>query len=189
MSTLSGTESRPWSRRLFLQSFVAVGAGLLHVGPWLRGTSSWGPGTGLANQRSFIEVDDMADLFALAEVLYGVEDAQERADLAQTVPWWVSGRSTQSPYAAIYQEGLRVVRGATEKTGAVTFSHLASAEQHSIVEALFSADPPGPFRGLAEELLEGIYSAAPGWRAVGYRSWPGVRSGFLEYTRAPAPRS
>ncbi len=38
---------------------------------------------------------------------------------------------------------------------------------------------------LKDELLEGIYSTAIGWKSLGYTTLPGVPSGPLEYTTRP----
>lgn len=185
------TESgRAWSRRAFIKAFaLGVGAGAVGVGFWLRHDvlDRLRGGGAAAGNAGPLSSEDLADVAALAEVLHGPEADRERRELEVTVRWWATGRTARGRHLPIYREGLRALRQAANRSGHDRrFHQLALADREAIVAALFSPDGTGPFQALAVELLEGIYASAPGWRVVGYSTWPGVASPPLEYTRAPA---
>lgn len=189
MSSEPSERGRAWSRRLFLKaSALGVGAGAVGLGFWLRGDGldRLGHGGRGADSAGALGAEDLADIAALAEVLHSPEDDRERRELAMTVRWWATGRSSRGPLMPVYRDGLRALGRAARRAGhEVRFSQLALADREAIVSALFSPDGGGAFQALGMELLEGIYASAPGWRVVGYSTWPGVASAPLEYTRAP----
>lgn len=185
------TESgRAWSRRSFIKAFaLGVAAGTVGVGFWLRHDvlDRLRGGGAAAGNAGALSSEDLAEVTALAEVLHWPEDDRERRELEVTVRWWATGRTTRGPHLPVYREGLRALRQAAGRAGHDRrFHHLDLADRETIVAAMFSPHATGPFQALAVELLEGIYASAPGWRVVGYRTWPGVASPPLEYTRAPA---
>ncbi len=94
-------------------------------------------------------------LAALAITMFEPEDTRERSALDGMIRWWAKGRTTRGPHLQLYRDGLSAQPSA------------AAAEA---------------MRG---EILEGIYSSSPGWRSLGYSTWPGVPSEPLEYATPP----
>jgi len=190
MSTGKSERGGAWSRRVFLRvSALGVAATAVGTAFWftrdapdrLGGDSADSGGAGA------LESEDFADLVALAEVLHPPDNDRERRELAATVRWWATGRTNRGPHRPVYRDGLRSLDHALVRAGHdLQFHRLSLADREAMVAALFRPGDAGPFQALAVELLEGIYASAPGWRVVGYSTWPGVASALLEYTRKPA---
>ena len=92
---------------------------------------------------------------AIASELFDPEDAREKNELEAAIRWWARGRTSAGPHLQVYRDGLA------------------------------PAATPAAAAALRAEVIEGIYSTGPGWRSLGYTTWPGVPSARLEYTTRP----
>jgi hypothetical protein len=92
---------------------------------------------------------------AIASELFDPEDAREKTELETAIRWWAKGRTSAGPHLQVYRDGLA------------------------------AAAAPAAAGALRAEVIEGIYSTGPGWRSLGYTTWPGVPSARLEYTTRP----
>lgn len=146
-----------WSRRAFLR-IAGLGAGslALGLGTWSCGGSSHvEPG-----DDDPLTPKELDQLVAASVALFEPEDERERQELDATIRWWATGRSSRGPHLKLYRDGL-AARGQTGSANA---------------QAL---------KALNDELLDGIYSTAVGWKSLGYTTWPGIPSAPLEYTTRP----
>lgn len=174
-----------FTRRRFVAGLaLSAGAVALGVGGWAvrdrlgltRPDATPAPAEGVLGEA------ELQELEALATVLFPPEDPEEGAELAQTVRWWAAGRSGKGPHLPVYRQGLAAL-----EAGSGGFLGLGPDERASVVGGLMGPGGPEAFRTLAGELLQGIYASAPGWRSLGYTTWPGVASAPGEYTRRPGP--
>lgn len=180
-------DGRGWTRRAFVKlagltaGLAALGAGLWIGRPGARADRAPDVPDDAAGLRS----DDLATLAALAAVLHPPADAAASAELDEAARWWAAGRAAHGGRLAGYRDGLAALAAALPAGRA--FHALPAAERESAVAALFRPGSGDAFTALAVELLEGVYASAPGWRTVGYVTWPGVAAPPGEYTRRPAP--
>lgn len=99
--------------------------------------------------------EELDGIVKIASELFDPQDAREGSDLAATMRWWARGRTSAGPHLQLYRDGLA------------------------------AAPTPAAASALRSELIEGIYSTGPGWKSLGYSTWPGVPSAPLEYTTRP----
>ena len=159
---------------------VAAGvAGLLSSGRGERSGGSPSPAGRLTD-------DELTQVAALAPVVFPPETDREARELEDEIRWWAGGRSTLGPYLDTYRDGIRALAAATAAAGLPgPFSELPAAERERVLASGLEGAPAAELAALIDELLEGIYSSTPGWRSLGYATWPGVPSPPLEYTRPP----
>jgi hypothetical protein len=192
MST-SHESPRRLPRRRFLQSgAIVAGGAALGLGLWagserLSRREARHPAVGAAP----LADRDLRTLLALAAVLFPPDDASEARDLEDAVSWWSVGRTTRGPYLEIYRAGmLELQRGARvlgNGAGGRAFADLAQPDRERVVAALLEPGASPDLQALADELVHGIYLSTPGWRSLGYTTWPGIASPPAEYTRPPGP--
>lgn len=185
-----GGEGR-WSRRRFVRfsAMAAVGA-VLGLGAWLRRSFQRDEGM-IAGPAGALSTGELANVAALAEVIFPPEDEQEARELARAIRWWAEGRTGRGPHLGLYRDGLRVLAAATRSAGYDgRFSDLSASDRGRITAAAHAAaNGDGAFHTLVSELADGIYATAPGWHSLGYTTWPGEPSPPLEYTRPPGTAS
>ena len=138
---------------------LIAGGTALGLGPWSCSDS--------ADEAESTRLDPLSDaeldgIVALSIALFEPEDDRERLELDSTMRWWAKGRTTRGPHLQLYRDGLAALKSGTANAG----TDKAKSALH-------------------DELLEGIYSSAVGWKSLGYTTWPGVPSAPQEYTTRP----
>jgi hypothetical protein len=147
------------NRRFFLKVIGLIAGGTaLSLGPWSCSDSDEAESTRL-DPLTDAELDGIV---ALSIALFEPEDDRERLELDSTMRWWAKGRTTRGPHLQLYRDGLAALKSGTANAG----TNKAKSALH-------------------DELLEGIYSSAVGWKSLGYTTWPGVPSASQEYTTRP----
>lgn len=184
----SGRDGGMPRRRFLAVAAAAMAAAAAGVAGLLRGGWSGGSPAAPADRLTDREV---AEIAALAAVVFPPETDPEAGEVEDEIGRWARGRSTLGPYLDTYRDGLHALAAATAAAGHDRpFSMLSAAERERVLTSGLERDSEAQLAALVEEVLEGIYSSAPGWRSLGYATWPGAPSPPLEYTRPPgqAPR-
>jgi len=171
-----------WTRRVFVQvGAVAAGAAVL----------GWSQREALSKlldppraPENLLSAEELNEIVAVADTLFEPDDEQERGELEKTMRWWAEGRVTRGPHLDVYKAGLAAL-ATTLTDRRESLAALGPADRKALITPLVAGEEKGPFKVLTDEILEGIYSSAIGWRSLGYTTFPGVPSGPLEYTTRP----
>lgn len=179
----SGRDGAMPRRRFLALAGAAVAAAAAGLTGLLRG---WWSGGSPAARSDRLTDGEIAAVAALAAVVFPPEADAEAREVEDEIGRWARGRSTVGPHLHTYRDGLEALAAATAAAGHdVPFSRLSPEERESVLTSGLESDPGARLAALVDEVLDGIYSSAPGWRSLGYVTWPGAPSPPLEYTRPP----
>jgi hypothetical protein len=168
------------SRRRFLKvAGLAAGGAALGMTGWSCADPDENEAARKPDDKNSLSAAELDQVVLISAVLFEPEDETERRDLETTMRWWANGRTTRGPHLAKYRAGIAALGSGK------TFANMSPAKRTALITPLMKADKEAPFKALANDLLEGIYSSAPGWKSLGYTTWPGVPSAPLEYTTKP----
>lgn len=176
-----------WSRRQFLKvTGLTVGATALGIGTSSCSDSTERSKATRENEREQLSSRELDEIVLLSQALFEPDDERESRELDTTMRWWAAGRTSSGPHLKLYRDGLATLASAVQSSGKKkAFIDLTTAERNAVLTALVRDNKEGPLKALTDELLEGIYSSAIGWKSLGYTTWPGVPSAPLEYTTRP----
>lgn len=181
----SGRDAGMPRRRFLAVAAAAVAVAAAGVAGLLRGGWSGGSSAAPADRLTDPEI---AEIAALTAVVFPPETDQEAREVEDEIRRWARGRSSLGPHLDTYRDGLHALAEATAAAGhTAPFSTLSAAERERVLASGLESDSRAQLAALVDEVLDGIYSSAPGWRSLGYATWPGAPSPPLEYTRPPGP--